>query len=861
MDHLPLDLVSRVLSFLDGESLLTCASVCKDFCQLTDQRSYWENAAWRLYPHLKETYDIMPYNGDWKALFKDRNRRNRSAVFEWTVTDFLSNPERRYSPSFRVENYTFKVIVDPVGNPNVYFLEPGVSVYLACSLAPPASAAAAAAPAAPALALEGAEGANNDGDGGNAFAAAAAANDGGAGAAAAAAAAASDWECCCAFSLTACNQQRKGRNVTWHSSMLNDRFHKNRKNWGVHSLLPLTKLKDPASGFVVDDSLKLKVRLRLLYLTVKVIRTGALAAHQGFGVVDTAAEAEASGSTLCYELFHCTTLAKFNEMLVKDLGLPSPDHLRLWVFTQPWPDTVLCPREILVNEPVSSNANNPNGNGGGEATDDDLSSPTLFSLLQLHMDGLGVARVWAETSEDGGFAAPAPMLPTTAVSSTEAEPMLEEADGASPLPSPSPAPAAGSQASSTAMVVGPLPGLQRYDPAQPLLSVPLWPDSRDASAQQAAMAAGPGPSLGPAAASSPPQGVASPDMHVLLFLKYLDPRSGCIRYLTHAVCRVHTPLHHLFSLVAGLVGQPAQALAAHVETTPANWQPGSLSPQRAITCPPGVADSAASATAFRSAEGGAAGGLTVRDAGLENGQILTFHVAGAGMGEALGEVYRGYLEDLFREAYVMYYGDTDNAHTGKATPVPAAAAAAGGPDRRELALARHKRRFGAGTLKLEDVVNLFERFGYQSFRVRNVYYQHKHMNARQTLEYVIQGRHLGFCCDRCGVTDFTGPRYKCMACYDYDLCCNCQGKRRGRGRRANKVGRPACLPACPCLGPSSTLTDRLDSTDPAALSPPLHHTHTQQSTRKRPRTGTSTSTGAGGARTTLVSMPSATRCA
>ena len=71
------------------------------------------------------------------------------------------------------------------------------------------------------------------------------------------------------------------------------------------------------------------------------------------------------------------------------------------------------------------------------------------------------------------------------------------------------------------------------------------------------------------------------------------------------------------------------------------------------------------------------------------------------------------------------------------------------------ALAKHT------SLKLEHVVNLFERFGYQSFRVRNVYYQHKHMNARQTLEYVIQGRHLGFCCDRCGVTDFTGPRFKC----------------------------------------------------------------------------------------------------
>jgi hypothetical protein len=124
MDRLPLDLVSRILSFMDGESLLHCGCVCSDFSQLTDQRSFWENAAWLLYPHLKETYDIMPYNGDWKALFRDRNRRNRSAVFEWTVNNFLTNPERRYSPSFRVENYNFKVCGDPgtdcapVGMPN-----------------------------------------------------------------------------------------------------------------------------------------------------------------------------------------------------------------------------------------------------------------------------------------------------------------------------------------------------------------------------------------------------------------------------------------------------------------------------------------------------------------------------------------------------------------------------------------------------------------------------------------------------------------------------------------------------------------------------------------------------------------------
>ena len=48
-------------------------------------------------------------------------------------------------------------------------------------------------------------------------------------------------------------------------------------------------------------------------------------------------------------------------------------------------------------------------------------------------------------------------------------------------------------------------------------------------------------------------------------------------------------------------------------------------------------------------------------------------------------------------------------------------------------------------------------------------------SARATLEYAAIGRHLGFCCDRCGATDFTGPRYKCSVCVDYDLCQACRG--------------------------------------------------------------------------------------
>ena len=56
----------------------------------------------------------------------------------------------------------------------------------------------------------------------------------------------------------------------------------------------------------------------------------------------------------------------------------------------------------------------------------------------------------------------------------------------------------------------------------------------------------------------------------------------------------------------------------------------------------------------------------------------------------------------------------------------------------------------------------------QRFRIRNTALERRHGSARETLEYAVVGRHLGFCCDRCGATDFTGPRYKCR-CVGLDI--------------------------------------------------------------------------------------------
>jgi len=38
-------------------------------------------------------------------------------------------------------------------------------------------------------------------------------------------------------------------------------------------------------------------------------------------------------------------------------------------------------------------------------------------------------------------------------------------------------------------------------------------------------------------------------------------------------------------------------------------------------------------------------------------------------------------------------------------------------------------------------------------------------------------RHFGVTCDGCQVRDFTGTRYRCLSCLDYDLCEACHGRR------------------------------------------------------------------------------------
>lgn len=77
------------------------------------------------------------------------------------------------------------------------------------------------------------------------------------------------------------------------------------------------------------------------------------------------------------------------------------------------------------------------------------------------------------------------------------------------------------------------------------------------------------------------------------------------------------------------------------------------------------------------------------------------------------------------------------------------------------------------TVRLKDIVLLYEKCGGQGFRIVNTYFKKTNQDSIQTLRY-ISDRHLGFCCDGCGEYDFRGMRYSCTVCYDFDLCSKCQ---------------------------------------------------------------------------------------
>ncbi len=74
-----------------------------------NDRRLWATAGRAAHPQASVLNDALSYGGEWKALLRDGNRRNRSALFEWEVENCLGDARRRYSPAFELEDYTFQV--------------------------------------------------------------------------------------------------------------------------------------------------------------------------------------------------------------------------------------------------------------------------------------------------------------------------------------------------------------------------------------------------------------------------------------------------------------------------------------------------------------------------------------------------------------------------------------------------------------------------------------------------------------------------------------------------------------------------------------------------------------------------------
>jgi len=77
-------------------------------------------------------------------------------------------------------------------------------------------------------------------------------------------------------------------------------------------------------------------------------------------------------------------------------------------------------------------------------------------------------------------------------------------------------------------------------------------------------------------------------------------------------------------------------------------------------------------------------------------------------------------------------------------------------------------------IKIQQVYDLYEKCGYQLFRLRKLYTYHICKNGKTMLDFILHSQsHLDYWCDGCGTKNIKGVRYKCTECEDLDLCSFC----------------------------------------------------------------------------------------
>ena len=109
---------------------------------------------------------------------------------------------------------------------------------------------------------------------------------------------------------------------------------------------------------------------------------------------------------------------------------------------------------------------------------------------------------------------------------------------------------------------------------------------------------------------------------------------------------------------------------------------------------------------------------------------------------------------------------------------------------RKIALQNYQKLLHLSQHKILDFQDLYcplYYLGYHKERIRSILKNFDSVN--EALRFIQEERHLAYCCDRCGISDFRGARYHCEECDDFDLCEQCfhQGLDQKHGYRLDRL--------------------------------------------------------------------------
>jgi len=229
MNDFPVEILGKIVSFMDAEMLTTSTFLSRTFLEVVDRDAYWKQAALVLYPRCST---LSSYLYDWRAMIRDRNRKEEKMTIDFDL-DWENSGSRIFTPWKPLDTTTtattatkIRMIIDPFGNPNMSFVDgPFMSVYLE-----------------------------------------------------------TDNKITLGFNIMIARDPDKGAPRQWNCP--SHHFTSLSSNWGTHRLIKRSEIT-PESGFVrKDGKISLHIYLSIVWIRLRIIEENSLRERQGRGMMD-----------------------------------------------------------------------------------------------------------------------------------------------------------------------------------------------------------------------------------------------------------------------------------------------------------------------------------------------------------------------------------------------------------------------------------------------------------------------------------------------------------------------------------------------------------------------------------------------